>query len=113
MNIHIILFTDYPTLDVPDTIPDEVKKLINKTKRKRDELDLELKKLGNKKLKEASKKLEREYVIMEGSLTQSSTDAQSHNKKLQTENDELKCQIDELKKAMKLKDKIKQKKRHL
>ena len=49
-------------------IPNEVKKLIKKTKRKRDKLDLELKKLGNKKLEEASKKLEREHVILEGSL---------------------------------------------
>ena len=64
----MILFTDYQTIDVPDMIPDEVKKLIKKTKRKRDELDLELKKLGNKKLEEASKKLEREHVILEGSL---------------------------------------------
>ena len=84
--------------------------MINKTKRKRDELDLELKKLGNKKLKEALKKLEREHVILEGNLIQMATDAQTHNKKLKTENDELKCQIDELKKAMKLKDKIKQQK---
>ena len=55
--------------------------MINKTKRKRDELDLELKKLGNKKLKEASKKLEREHVILEGSLIRMATDTQSHNKK--------------------------------
>ena len=33
------------------------KKLIKKTKRKRDKLDLELKKLGNKKLEKASKKI--------------------------------------------------------
>ena len=36
------------------------------------------------------------------------TDAQSHNKKLKTENDELKHQLEELRKAIKLKDEIKQ-----
>ena len=101
-------------------IPNEVKKLIKKTKRKTDELDLELKKLGNKKLEEASKKLgnkkleeaskklEREHVILEGSLIQMATDGQSHNKKLKTENDKLKHELKELKKALKLKNKIKQ-----
>ena len=82
--------------------------MIKKTKRKRDELDLELKKLGNKKLEEASKKLEREQVILEGSLIWMATDGQSHNKKLKTENDKLKHELKELKKALKLKNKIKQ-----
>ena len=82
--------------------------MIKKTKRKRDELDLELKKLGNKKLEEVSKKLEREHVILEGSLIWMAADGQSHNKKLKTENDKLKRELKELKKALKLKNKIKQ-----
>ena len=64
--------------------------MIKKTKRKWDELDVAL----NKQLRDASKALEKEHIMVEGTLIQIVTDSQKHNKKLKTELDEVKCELE-------------------
>ena len=70
-------------------------------------MDLELKKVTNNKLEEVSKKVEKEHVMLEGTLIRMVTDSQKHNKKLKTEIDELKCKIQFYKRSQKIKDNIK------
>ena len=94
---------------MPDSISEEVKKLINKTKRKRDELDLEMKKVTNEKLIEASNKLENVHVILESTLIRMVKGSDQHNKKLKTKIDELKRQLESYQKSQKLRNEIKSK----
>ena len=58
--------------------------MIKKTKRKQDKLDVELNKVANKQLQDASKALEKEHIMVEGTLIWMVTDSQKHNKKLKT-----------------------------
>ena len=75
--------------------------MIKKTKRKWDEVDVELNKVANKQLQDASKALEKEHIMVEGTLIQMVTDSQKHNKKLKTELDEVKCESRNLQKIPK------------
>ena len=75
--------------------------MIKKTKRKQDELDVELNKVANKQLQDASKALEKEHIMVEGTLIWMVTDSQKHNKKLKRELDEVKCKLETYKKIPK------------
>ena len=80
--------------------------MIKKTKRKWDELDVELNKVANKQLQDASKALEKEHIMVEETLIQMVTDSQKHNKKLKTELDEVKHELETYKKSQKVKEEI-------
>ena len=80
--------------------------MIKKTKRKWDELDVELNKVANKQLQDASKALEKEHIMVEGTLIWMVTDSQKHNKKLKTELDEVKHELETYKKSQKVKEEI-------
>ena len=80
--------------------------MIKKTKRKQDELDVQLNKVANKQLRDASKALEKEHIMVEGTLIWMVTDSQKHNKKLKTELEEVKCKLESYKKSQKVKVEI-------
>ena len=78
--------------------------MIKKTKMKWDKLDVELNKVANKQFQDASKALEKEHIMVEGTLIQMVTDFQKHNKKLKTELDEVKCELETYKISEKVKE---------
>ena len=81
--------------------------MIKKTKRKWDELDVELNKVANKQLWDASKTLEKEHIMVEGTLIWMVTDSQKHNKTLKTELDEVKHELETYKNPKRSKKKFK------